>query len=214
MVNYSFLQPNDRTWLYNIYFMLIISGLYKHKNIHQIMFEITPVIFWFILCLWGISKVKVKMQKQKIMTNHIRPYKKDDFEEVLNILRKNTPEYFSPDEEKDLIFYLNHEIEDYFIVESDGQIAGAGGINYSKDKAQGHFSWAMVDPDFQGKGIGKLILSHRLQILTGNPDIQEIFVRTSQLVYQFYEKQGFVLTDIVKDYWAPGFDLYDMRYVR
>lgn len=145
---------------------------------------------------------------------NIRSYNKNDYDSVLNILRKNTPEYFSPDEEKDLIFYLDHEIEDYFVVEADGKVIGAGGINYSKDKTQGHFSWAMVDPDFQGKGIGKLISTHRLQILTDNPQILEIFVRTSQLVYGFYEKQGFHLTKIVKDYWAPGFDLYDMKYVR
>lgn len=147
------------------------------------------------------------------MQFEIRAFESTDFDGVLNIFRNNVPQYFSADEEKDLVQYLQTEIEDYFVVQYQDQIVGAGGMNYSKDKSQGHFSWAMVDPLFQGKGIGKLILQHRLNILLSQPNIKMIYVRTSQLVYKFYEKHGFHLTKTIKDYWAPGFDLYDMHYV-
>ena len=44
--------------------------------------------------------------------------------------------------------------------------------------------------------------------------VRRITVRTSQLAFGFYEKRGFELKGIEKDYWAEGFDLYRMEYVR
>ncbi len=45
-------------------------------------------------------------------------------------------------------------------------------------------------------------------------EIDRITVRTSQVAYQFYQKQGFILKSIKKDYWAKGFDMYAMEYAR
>jgi hypothetical protein len=38
--------------------------------------------------------------------------------------------------------------------------------------------------------------------------IKIISVRTTQLVYPFYQKFGLELREVVKDYWDIGFDLY------
>ena len=32
----------------------------------------------------------------------------------------------------------------------------------------------------------------------------------SQLAYKFYEKQGFTLNEIKRNYWADGFDMYSI----
>ena len=37
--------------------------------------------------------------------------------------------------------------------------------------------------------------------------IDRITVRTSQVTYQFYQKQEFILKSIKKDYWWKGFDI-------
>ena len=53
----------------------------------------------------------------------------------------NTPAFFSPDEENDLIFYLENEIEKYFVVELQNKIVGCGGINFKEDGSVGLLSW-------------------------------------------------------------------------
>lgn len=151
------------------------------------------------------------LMKDKLI---IREYKMSDKEAVLNLLKSNTPQYFSPEEEKDFVYYLENEIEYYFILEINKQIVGSGGFNFSGDNTKGKISWDILLPEFQGKSWGSFLLNYRIELLKKFKGIQEITVRTSQLVYTFYEKQGFKLIKIEKDYWAKGFDLYLMSYAK
>ncbi len=139
----------------------------------------------------------------------IRPYSKEDKSQVLGIMAECIPTYFAPEELPELEYYLEHEIEHYFVAEIYGEIVGAGGINI--DGTVGKISWDFVKPNLHGKGIGKTLLEHRITLLKGIQNVSTIRVRTSQVVYQFYERNGFVLRSVQKDYWAPGFDLYLME---
>lgn len=67
-------------------------------------------------------------------------------------------------------------------------------------------------PLYQGKSLGKKLLRYRIEVLKAIPSIKKITVRTSQLAYKFYEKQGFTLNEIKRNYWADGFDMYSMQY--
>jgi ribosomal protein S18 acetylase RimI-like enzyme len=60
----------------------------------------------------------------------------------------------------------------------------------------------MINPKHHGKGIGKKLAQHRIKHLNKNQNIELIIVRTTQLVYKFYEKMGFKLVKIEKDFWA------------
>lgn len=141
----------------------------------------------------------------------IRTYKVDDKDEVMALLKLNIPTYFHESEESDFKEYLDQEVEVYFVVEKDEGIVAAGGINYFPGKSEARISWDIVHPKYQGKGIGKALTLHRIDILRKNPSVKVIYVRTTQLVYPFYEKVGFVLERTEKDFWADGFDLYQMR---
>lgn len=143
---------------------------------------------------------------------HIRDYANSDKDAVIGLLRLNTPQYFAPEEEQDLLHYLDHELERYFVLELNGELVGCGGINFSGNPAHGKLSWDILHPQYQGLGLGRRLVQHRLEQLRTYPNVQTITVRTSQLVYEFYEKQGFALTQVVEDYWAKGFHLYDMAY--
>lgn len=51
----------------------------------------------------------------------IREYSNKDKPKVIELLRKNTPEYFDASEENDFEKYLENEVEDYYVT----QIANA-----------------------------------------------------------------------------------------
>lgn len=140
----------------------------------------------------------------------IRPYNSNDKATVIELLELNTPEYFDVAEKEDFIRYLETEIEDYFIVESEDNLIGAGGINYLFEEGKARISWDFVHPKMQGRGVGRLLMKHRIHHLSSKGEIKWIEVRTSQLAYPFYEKMGFHLVEVDKDYWARGFDLYKM----
>jgi [ribosomal protein S18]-alanine N-acetyltransferase len=142
----------------------------------------------------------------------IRAYKPEDQASVLQLLRLNTPEYFAPEEEKDLVYYLDNEIDQYYVLEYNGMLVGSGSINFSHDKSLGKISWDIFHPAYQGKGLGGRLLKFRIGQLKALGHIKRISVRTSQVAYQFYEKQGFRVVETVKGYWADGFDLYRMEY--
>lgn len=131
---------------------------------------------------------------------------------ILELFHLNSPKYFAPYEEKDLLHYLEQEREDYFVIEVDSEIVGCGGINYSEDKKIAKISWDIMHPDFHGKGLGSELLRFRLEKIKGNKTVEQIIVRTSQLAFRFYEKNGFKLVEIQENYWAEGFDLYLMIY--
>ena len=140
----------------------------------------------------------------------IREYNHNDKEALLNLLALNTPKYFDFSEKEDFINYLESEIEDYFVIVENNLIIGCGGINYFKKNNEARISWDIIHPEFHGKGIGKELMTHRLNVLKEKKNINTITVRTSQFAYLFYEKVGFKLHKIEKDFWAKGIDMYFM----
>ncbi|HLW39523.1 MAG TPA: GNAT family N-acetyltransferase [Brumimicrobium sp.] len=142
----------------------------------------------------------------------IREYKPKDKSEVVNLLRLNTPKYFAIEEEEELKRYLEEERELYYVLLYDDKIVGCGGINFTDNKAIGKISWDIFNPNYQGKSLGTKLLKHRIEKLRSIDSVLKITVRTSQVAYKFYEKQGFELLEIRKDFWANGFDMYNMEY--
>ena len=141
----------------------------------------------------------------------IKEYSESDKPEVIKLLQLNTPEYFDPSEEIEFIDYLDNKIEDYFVVLRKSKIVGAGGINYFPDENTSRISWDMIHPEYQGKGVGKELTQYRINLIkSSSKNIELIVVRTSQLTFKFYQKMGFTLDKIEKDFWAKGFDLYQM----
>lgn len=142
----------------------------------------------------------------------IRDYQPNDFEAVIQLIQLNTPTYFAAEEEADLRHYLHHELDLYFVAQQAGEVVGAGGINRGFDEGKtARLSWDFVHPNYQSQGIGKTLTQHRLDLLQQEPGLEKVVVRTTQLVYGFYEKNGFRLVLQRSDFWAPGLDLYQLE---
>ncbi|EGV45078.1 GNAT family N-acetyltransferase [Bizionia argentinensis JUB59] len=141
----------------------------------------------------------------------IRAYINQDRLQVMDLLKQNTPKHFDISEESAFENYWDSEIEDYFVSLEDSKIIGAGGINYFLEEKMAKISWDIIDPQAQGKGIGKELTQFRINHLNKNPNVHIITVRTSQLVYTFYEKMGFKLVKVKPNFWAKNFHLYQME---
>lgn len=144
----------------------------------------------------------------------IREYKVTDKEDVIDLIRLNTPDSFAWEEEADFKKYLEKERELYYVLLCDDKIVGCGGINFADNNKTGKISWDIIHPDYQGKSLGTQLLKYRIKLLSSMRNIQKITVRTSQVAYRFYEQEGFTLNEVVKDYWADGLDMYSMEYTQ
>lgn len=143
----------------------------------------------------------------------IKPYLPSYKDSLLVVLRSNTSAYFDPSEESLFSDYLDKEREDYFVVEHHDRIIGCGGINYDHQHQMAIISWDIIAYECHGKGIGGKLLSYRLSHIKRKYPSYNIRVRTAQNTFKFYEKYGFELQYIQKDYWAPGYDLYYMEKI-
>ncbi len=68
--------------------------------------------------------------------------------------------------------------------------------------------WIVVHPDFQRKGIGRIILAETERLI-GNAGGRRIYIDTSQSekyipTHAFYHRCGYVFESILKDFYAPG----------
>ena len=138
-----------------------------------------------------------------------------DGDSLSSVLRKQYASIIHLEKEQetnDLSNYLDKEIELYYVLLVDGKVVGCGRINFAEKRTIGKISWDIIHPDYQGKSLGRKLLMYRIEVLKAIPGIKKIIVRTSQLAYKFYEKQGFTLNEIKRNYWADGFDMYSMQY--
>ncbi len=143
------------------------------------------------------------------MPYRIRPYTVADRPRLIELFLLNTPAFFHPKEQQDLEEFLDTELEHYFVAEDGDSVIGSGGSNV--EDGVGWLSWYIVHPGWHGKGVGSQLVTHNLALLTADERVLRLQVRTSQLVYKFYEKLGYRLTGTEDNYWGEGFHLYEME---
>lgn len=140
----------------------------------------------------------------------IRNYTASDKSQLIELFLLNTPAFFCPQEQQDLEAFLDEEeATEYYVVEESGKILACGG--YAIKNNEGWLCWYMVHPNHHGKGLGRQVVQRSLDTMRSVPGINKMIVRTSQLVYPFYEKFGFKLLSTTDNYWGKGMHLYHME---
>lgn len=142
----------------------------------------------------------------------IRPYGKEDFEDVVAIFRSNIPKYFTPSEEPGLYDFLKNYADDYYVVEVAGEVVGAGGVAWNDlERPTISLCWGMVRKDHLGKGLGKKLTEFRIRYAREKYGELPLTIGTSQHTRGFYEKFGFRLTEYKRDGYGTGIDACKMR---
>ncbi len=141
----------------------------------------------------------------------IRSYEIGDRKKLLEILWRNVPTYFDTSEVNDFESFLDHEGQRYFTLEMQGEIVGGAGCLVERDKGIGLVRWIFFDPSHTGSGLGKAMMEHCMGVFKSEAAIRKLVVNTSQLSYRFFEKFGYKVVKVQKEYWAPGLDLYLME---
>ncbi len=105
---------------------------------------------------------------------------------------------------------LRDEHSDYIVGEIEGKIIACAGIKIYLDEAEG--MTIAVLPEFQGRGIGKKILSEIIKIAKRRGAKSMIFeVRVSNVpALHIYQKFGFKIVGRIKRYYMSGEDALTM----
>nr|WP_295931828.1 GNAT family N-acetyltransferase [uncultured Dyadobacter sp.] len=150
----------------------------------------------------------------------IRAYKPTDYAECIEAFHSNEPEFFAEQELEEFRTLLE-DLADikkgdfassthYFVVETAGRVAACAGFYLPPDGGPAMLVWGMVARRFHRQGIGKLLLTFRLDKIQELHPGTPVILDTTQWSYPFFEKLGFRITKITSDFYAPGLDRYDM----
>jgi [ribosomal protein S18]-alanine N-acetyltransferase len=152
----------------------------------------------------------------------IRPYRITDKQTCLSAFASNIPLYFATHELALFDSFLtNFEKEDeaflarmsYSVIELAGNVIGCGGFGFKEQDKTVTFAWGLVDQAFHKQGYGVMLLKYRLDLIKTMYPKAQVLVDTTQFSFSFFQKYGFRTTKITPDYYAKGYDRYDMVLV-
>ncbi|WP_338870088.1 GNAT family N-acetyltransferase [Spirosoma sp. SC4-14] len=140
----------------------------------------------------------------------IRPFNPSDTDQLLTVFRESVPGAFGINEVDEYAEFLRTNTDPYFVATYQEKPIGACGYYCLEGKNVARICWILTDPAAKGLGVGGALLTHTLNLIRQQTNIQQVECRTSQVAYRFFEKYGFRLHYTEPDMWAPGLDLYFM----
>jgi predicted GNAT family N-acyltransferase len=140
-----------------------------------------------------------------------RPYSDGDKAACMDLFMSNTPRYFGVEEAEDFRKFLDAPVCDFFVVTQNDELVACGGHGYHDKKDAFVLAWGMVRADLHKHGLGKFLLAERLKRIYKDSGESLVKIETSQHSRGFFERFGFVVTNTIENYFAPGIDRVDME---
>lgn len=148
------------------------------------------------------------------MKIEIRPYQKTDKEACIAAFLTNTPKYFTEKESQDYGPWLDEKAFapnlHYYVLTCDNKVVACGGFVYQQEDNQVIFVWGLVDRAQHRNGFGKRLVEFRLREINKLYPGVPVRLDTTQFSFPFFQKLGFTIDKITSNYYAPGYDRYDM----
>lgn len=143
----------------------------------------------------------------------VRAWRPDDRPQCLALFDGNVPDYFAPKECADFIAFLDDLRGPYLVIEdAAGNVVACGGFQTDdRDESVVVLCWGMVDRRRHRAGLGRRLLQVRLDLITASGLFTTVTIETTPFSRGFFERAGFVCTQVVSDGFAPGYDRVDMQ---
>ena len=121
----------------------------------------------------------------------------------------NCPGHFAANERSDYLEFLQSAGDEYEVCQVNEQVCGAFGVG---DTPVGNLRirWILLDPDFQGQGIGSKMMSRMIDI-GRNRESRLIEIAASHKSAPFFARFGAKVTQVTEDGWGIGMDRVDME---
>jgi len=131
----------------------------------------------------------------------------------LEYLEKQSFPSFQQSNRKNIAHAIQSDFQEVLIVEDKAQIPFGAIILFKYSKAIRIYSIAIL-PEYQNTGAGAFCVKYIFELanrLNYERIILEASVSNTKLI-KWYEKLGFTIVEIVKDYYCTGEDAYKMEY--
>ena len=142
----------------------------------------------------------------------VREHTSQDKDAALQCFRSNVPRFFSETDEAWFTSCLDEPDGPCFVVCYGGEVVGFGGYEVSEFYNSAVLVFGQIHADWHGKGLGALLLAHRIIHLKAHAQpTRYLVVDTTLKVAPFYVKHGFEIVAHWKQGYRDGADRVDLR---
>lgn len=145
----------------------------------------------------------------------LREYRDEDRDVLVRILKQNVPRYFAEGDVHDFEHYLDEKLWDrhYVYLDDRSDVVGCAGF-YRKDEGVIGLAYMFFRPSSVGAEVIRPEFDRYLSRVKAElcPEGDVAFVlNTTPRVSAFLKRFGFVVTDVVEDGYAEGYDMVNME---